>query len=305
VKISIFSLIFVLLQACTPGIHSIVKNRQCSVSINTPIQNFGNGVLVEVDKELYILTVAHLFDLNNLFELIYQKLQVEASSPEDALKFITMAKILMSTANKIDGSIAPADIYSAGMDITFSKAKLIAVDYDKDIALLRIDTSLLDKGQIEYLKTRVADFGYVEQLTPGREIYTITTPCIGCGVMVYFGKTGFETIVEDKDVLQTQFIIGHGVSGSPVFVEDSKKMGQKGKLVGLVSMEFSLGDPRVATRATYIITRQSIENFINIYKKLGKFCIGDKLNCDTMIVEKTLVLKEFVKFLQSKGINAN
>ena len=261
-------LLFVLLLACCSN-PTMKDNRQAVVNIQSIV---GEGVGVLVDNVngdsggLYgVLTAAHLFEPSQLID--------------DDIMYMNTIDIAIE-----NGIYNTAKILIPGERGDPPRAALLGIDFEEDLALLVVD--LKDKRP-------VVELSEAKGVHYGQEIYAITAiPGVNYPLTAFDKVGGYNmTKVDDSETplknacIQTQFVMGPGSSGTPVFDIDNKLIGLH--VVVLRTEE----DP--PTRFSFARPAWKIRDFLkraNTYL----YCVGTKFQCDVIKGEGRL-LKEYVK----------
>lgn len=250
------------------------QNLNATVSLTFPTANAGNGVFIEYKDDLYILSAAHLCDV----ELIIKTLAIRYENDEQSLvKDILYLSKLVAKKDvcSADVKLSQVGLIPKSVEIPTIKAKAVAVDFYMDFLLLKLEK---DYSWLEVAGIKPVNI-LEEDVFIGEPIYSIgSLTDMGRQPIMGFSKIGFYAVMktdeakEARTYLQTHLNSCPGLSGSGVFRE------KDGALIGLVGAVAAF-----ANNDTMVLPYKNINTFLKMIPEEASIekpdCLGTKDQC--------------------------
>ena len=275
-SISISLLLFFIQWLCTKRyFQTIQTNADATFLLELNPGNQGVGAILNCKGDrCFILTVAHLCDpsvaFNGVMKMIDSKRITQAEGWAKTQEYMSLTE----RKSFCHGLL----VYDEGMKRV--PMVPISIDYKKDLMLLEVKFSH-EKPDIIVSS--------VSTVLPGKRIYTtIISPEEKIKAVLFsqagiYAKFSLPTNQEDESqtYLQTEFSIGPGISGSPVFFEETNE------LMGVIRAELIDGNPLAPTKATFLTPIVDVQQFLkqsmkdeNDNKSDRPHCYGQKYLCN-------------------------
>jgi hypothetical protein len=269
-----------------PLIRTIQTNADSTIAVELNPDSRGNGIILTCGENLCtVLTAAHLCNPYILFDDIMSGVVSKEIPSALAAQQLGFYVDLLSKKQ-----------FCSGFAVLDDGEKLvpftpILIDFKKDLMLGAIMLSGTEST------VRLSTIKAVE---PGTELYTVVIAPSMNDKHVLFSRAGLtrEAFLRDdtekkngKIYLQTEFSVGPGASGAPVFLLKNNL------LVGILDAQLTDGDFFAPIRATFIVTPEDIRDFYRRYtediendsKSDWPYCYGEEQLCK-LVQNKTSLM---------------
>ena len=177
----------------------------------------------------------------------------------------------------------------------------MAVDYDKDLMVL--------VAKLPGMESTVK-ISAQKEVSPKTKLYSVVIAPIEGDKVMLFSKAGLvrkaftrsDLSRRGQTYLQTNFPVGPGASGSPVFLEDSDL------LVGVLGAQMGDGTLPLLIKATYLVRLEDIKRFLiqiaedkNDSELDWPYCHGQEHICKVVLGEAPLVETFRHRYLEKDG----
>lgn len=245
-----------------------LENKAATVGILLTMQA-GNGVLIPYRNSVYVLTAAHLCNVDILLSILSSDLEARPELEDQINKQIELLTRLTTEKKLCSGSVLVDEIKI--------KSTVLAVDFTKDLMLLKLDTKIA---------LNTVTLQNDDNLTLGQPIYFIGGLYqLGWQTSIEYGKTGFYltlSLASERGVnkyMQTSLHSSPGYSGSGVYDELT------GNLIGIVSA--GLSD---TNNDTLVVPISSVNQFLSAIPEEATtkniYCTGTTAQCLALTAEK-------------------
>ncbi len=289
VVILLASLLFVQCSSIEPKpepsiIRTIQTNTNSAIAIELNSLTKGNGVILTcLMGTCIVLTAAHLCNPFIIIDNLLQQANEGEISVAEGGRYFSLYSKLLKEKSFCKGFVVLEDE-------TRVPVRPVLINFEHDLMLGVVQ--LPDRKSTVHLST-------VKKVEPGTRLYTAVVAPTTDRKIILFSRAGvtkktfLTSDVEKKDgqvYLQTNFPIGPGASGAPVFLADTNL------LVGVICAQMIDGNPLVPIKATYVATPNQIREVYLQHTEdkddieLNRpYCHGKKYLCELVRGEISIV----------------
>jgi hypothetical protein len=253
------------------------NNINLTVRVASSTNNTGMGFVLECKQgNCLVITTAHICNP----EIVFGNLRDAYLSRQLSEDELREEFAILSNGGAFSG-FCKAKIFEllSNSEEKFNTFKLIGeplyVDFNKDLLLLQIKHD--DMGKIQF----------ANDPSTGDNIHIISSPIFEMQKIIIYARVGLKMRLgpdntNAKDYIQTQFGVGPGASGSPVFNESNK-------LVGIYGAEIFQGVAPAFIRSSLVIPVSTIKGFMSKYVEAKDAnqsrrisCVGEDVLCQVV-----------------------